>query len=74
MPFFDMANCYASEMRRILIADVNGVLPNNSARTDIKMDTGYIFEVDLEYSDNIHKRDEDYSLAPEVIEITTDML
>ena len=43
-------------------------------RTDLKMFTAYIFEVDLEYPDEIHKRDDDYPLAPEVMEIKTDML
>ena len=43
-------------------------------RTDIKLDTAYIFEVDLEYPANIHDRDDDYPLAPELLEIKTEML
>ena len=72
--FFDMATRYVVEMRRVLIADLNGVVPDQPARTDITMDTAYILEVDLEYPDDIHKRDNDYPLAPEVMEIKTDML
>ena len=72
--FFDMATCYTVEMRRVLIANLNGVVPDPPARTDITMDTAYILEVDLEYPDDFHKRDNDYPLAPEVMEIKTDML
>ena len=72
--FFDMTTRYASEMRRVLIADLNGVIQDPPARTDIKLDTAYILEMDLEYPDNIHKHDDDYPLAPEVMEIKTDML
>ena len=38
------------------------------------MVTANIFEVDLAYPDDIHKREDDYHLAPEVMEIKTDML
>ncbi|MCP6726116.1 hypothetical protein NL526_29070, partial [Klebsiella pneumoniae] len=38
------------------------------------MFTAYIFEVDLEYPANIHDRDDDYPLAPELLEIKTEML
>ena len=47
MRFFEMANRYAVELRRILIAYVNGVVSNPPEWTDIKMDTAYILEVDL---------------------------
>ena len=60
-------------MRRVLLADVNGDQAP-AARTDIKMDTAYIFEVDLEYLVAIHDRDDDYLLAPELLEIKTEML
>ena len=36
--------------------------------------TGYFFEVDLEYPPELHDRDDDYPLAPELFEITTEML
>ena len=38
------------------------------------MDTAYIFEVDLEYPEAIHDQDDDYPLAPELLEIKTEML
>ena len=43
-------------------------------REDITPFTAYIFEVDLEYPDAIHHRDDDYPLAPEVMQIKTEML
>ena len=69
-----MVTRYAVEMRRVLIADLIGVVPDPPAQTNITMDTAYILEVDLEYLEDIHKPDDDYSLAPEVMEIKTDML
>ena len=47
---------------------------NLPARKEIKPNTAYFFEVDLEYPANIHDRDHDYSLAPELLEIKTEML
>ena len=35
---------------------------------------GYILEVDLEYSDELHELHNDYSLAPEKLKISDDML
>ena len=35
---------------------------------------GYILEVDLEYPDKLHDFHNDYSLAPEKLEISNDML
>ena len=43
------------------------------AREDIKPNIAYIFEVDLEYPANIHDRDDDYPLAPELLEIKTEI-
>ena len=62
---------YIRELTRIVNTD--GTL-NPPARTDLKPNTAYIFEVDLEYPPNIHDRDYDYPLAPELLEIKTEML
>ena len=57
----------------VLLADANGqAVP--PVRDDIKSFTAYIFEVDLEYPNAIHDRDDDYPLAPEVMQIKTGML
>ena len=58
-------------MARIVNAD--GPL-DPPARTDLKPNTAYIFEIDLEYPANIHDRDDDYPLARELLEIKTEML
>ena len=39
-----------------------------------KSQTGYIFEVDLEYPDELHELHNDYPLAPEKLVVTNDML
>ena len=67
----DLKARYICELARIVNAD--GPL-DPPARTDLKLDTAYIFEVDLEYPANIHDRDDDYPLAPELLEIKTEML
>ena len=36
--------------------------------------TAYILEVDLQYPEELHDRDDDYPMAPELMEITFDML
>ena len=39
-----------------------------------KSDTGYFLEVDLEYPDELHELHNDYSLAPEKLAVTNDIL
>ena len=71
--FLDSHKRYLREHLRILLADVNGqaVLP---VRDNIKLFTAYMFEVDLKYPNAIHDRDDDHPLAPEVMQIKTEML
>ena len=59
---------------RLQRADNAVGIPDPPIRTDLKLFTAYIFEVDLEYPANIHDRDDDYPLAPELLEIKTEML
>ena len=71
MRFLDTKARYIRELARIQ----NSVgVSNPPAREDIKPNTAYMFEVDLKYPDNIHDRDDDYPLAPELLEIKTEML
>ena len=46
----------------------------NVMTIDQKSDTGYIPEVDLEYSDELHELHNDYLLAPEKLAVSNDML
>ena len=34
----------------------------------------FIFEVDMEYPPELHERDDDYPIAPELITITTELI
>ena len=62
---------YIRELTRIVNAED---FLNVPARTDLKPNTVYICEVDLEYPANIHDSDDDYLLAPELLGIKTEML
>ena len=68
--FFDMKARYQRELARA----VNGIGPNDRPVENIDPNTAYFFEVDLEYPRELHDRDDDYPLAPELFEITTEML
>ena len=71
MRYLDSKARYIRELARIVNAD--GPI-DPPARTDLKPDTAYIFEVDLEYPANIQDRDDDYPIALEMLEIRTEML
>ena len=52
---------------------------NNVDRLDVnsiskKSEMGYFFEVDLEYSDELHELHNDYPLTPENLAVSSDML
>ena len=71
--FLNSQRRYIIDHRQVLLADANGeAVP--PFREDIKLFIAYIFEVDLEYSDAIHNRDDDYPLAPEIMQINTKIL
>ena len=61
------------EFRRVLNQDANGQAVS-PVRNDIKPFISNIFEDDLVYPNAIHDRDDDYPLAPEVMQIKTEML
>ena len=71
MQFLDSKARYIRDLDRTVIAD--GSL-DPLARTDLKPNTLYIIEVDLEYPANIHDSDDDYPLASELLKIKTEML
>ena len=53
---------------------VNNVDELDVMLIDKKSDVGYVLEVDLEYPNELHKLDNDYSLAPDKLVVTNDML
>ena len=61
------------EHKQVLLAVANGqaVLP---LQKYIKPFTAYIVEVELEYPDAIDDRDDDHPLAPDVMQIKTEIL
>ena len=64
--FLDSNTRYIYEF--VQIQNFDGV-PNPPAREDIKLNTAFIFEVDLEYPANVHDRDDEYPLAFKLLEI-----
>ena len=71
--FFDMSARACRELARAVNAELNGVLPDPPIE-EIDFSMQYILKVDLEYPREIHDRDDDYPLAPEVMEIKTEMV
>lgn len=76
----DSNNLYGFSMTQYLPYDnfkwVDGSSFNDESILSISdtNDEGYIFEVDLEYPDNLHESHNDYPLAPESLCVTSDML
>ena len=68
LAFFDVA----ARNRAVLARIVNASGPLDVSQID--PNTAYILEVDLEYPRHLHDRDDDYPLAPELLEIETGML
>ena len=71
--FFDMAPRARRELPRAVNAKLTGVLPDPPIKK-IDFSMQYILEVGMEYPREIHDRDDDYPLAPELMEIKTEML
>ena len=76
--YVDMNNLYGWTMSKYLLYREFEWLENidefdiNSINE--KSDTGYFLEVDLEYSDELHKLHDDYPLAQEKLAVSSDML
>ena len=71
--FFDMVARARRELARAVNAELNGVILDPPIE-EIDFSMQYILEVDLKYPREIHDRDDDYPLAPELMEIKTEML
>ena len=71
--FFDMAARARRELAHAVNVELNGEIPDPPIE-EIDFSMQYILEVDLEFPREIHDRDDDYPLAPEVLEIKTEML
>ena len=71
--FFDMAARAGRELARAVNTESNNVIPNTPIE-EFDFSTQYILEVVLEYPREIHDCDDDYPLAPELMEIKTEML
>ena len=74
----DVSDLYGWEMSRYLlygefkwVKNVNNFYVNSISKSSLY---GYILEVDLEYPNELHNLHNDYSLAPEKLEVTYDML
>ena len=85
--YLDANNLYGHAMSEFLPtggfkwlsdAEIENQFPIDSFKDQINTvaqnsDTGYIFQVDLQYPDELHDEHSDYPLAPESVEITSDM-
>lgn len=54
-------------------AGMDGVIPDPPVE-EINFSTANVLEIDLEYSRILHVRDDDYTLAPDMIKIKTEMI
>ena len=78
--YLDANNLYGWEMSQYLpYSEFKWLNKKESSRIclnsiSVNSFVGYILEVDLEYPDELHNLHSDYSLAPEKLEITQNML
>ena len=64
-----------SNFHNLSIEEITNLFPNAESILQLDKDDsiGYLFEVDLDYPSTIHKKTQDFPLAPEQGEITEDM-
>ena len=76
--YLDKNNLYGWSMRKYLpygeFKWVKNVDELDIMSINEKSDVGYILEVDLKYTDELHKLHNDYPLAPEKLPVTNDIL
>ena len=65
-----------SNFHDLTVEEINNLFPSSESILKLNKndDTGYLFEVDLDYPSKIHRKTADFPLAPESGEITEDML
>ena len=65
-----------SNFHDLNMEEINNLFPNSDSILKLNKndDMGYLFEVDLDYPPKIHKKTQDFPLAPESGEVTEDML
>ena len=74
----DANNLYGLAMcKKLPYKDIKWVekeMTEHDIKTYSDLSTGYILDVDLEYPKELHDKHKDYPLAPEIMNITADML
>lgn len=68
-----MAATARRELVRAVNAEINGLIADPPVEK-IDFSTEYILEVDSQYPRELHDRENDYPLPPEVMKIKTEML
>lgn len=83
--YFDKNNLYGSALceflphsnfHLLLESEIRNLFPTTQhiINLDTEGETGYYFEVDLNYPSEIHRKTEDFPLAPETAPVTEEML
>ena len=76
--YLDANNLYGLAMcQKLPYKDIRWIqrqFTEDDIRNYSNFSTGYILDVDLEYPEEIHDKHSDYPLAPEIMNVTADML